>query len=464
MLTAIIFGFTDLFVVIIFMAIYGKKWKYNEGTLMGVHIPAYAVEETEVRDLLTAHYKKSKIFYLCNLVISVGIGFINLWYFSIFIILWCIWISVFSAGAILLLFSTHRKLYDIKVKNKWSAGSGAKIVVIDTNVSAQDSRLPCKIQWHLPVFAGGIILFLLPWSRAVCRKFPEMWIFLVILIGMSLLFTCLHIATNRVRNKVYSSHTDVNFQVNRLEKRVYSIIWLTSNYLNLAAAVVLVSMTIRQQWLAGWGLFVYIAIQTLMGMGVLAGFIYLVYKRREILARDTSPIYADDDIYWKNGWYSNPNDKKLWVQDWTCTANYSTNMGRPAGKIFTFASIGFIAVIFVSVCIIFLKFDFTPVRLKVAENRADITSPMYPLNFKTGDISEVKLLDVLPDDSFMKRNGMADDKQLVGKFLGKKTGPCRMYVYKGYSPVLEIKLPDYTVFINSKDSKTVKSWYQELRR
>ena len=37
--------------------------------------------------------------------------------------------------------------------------------------------------------------------------------------------------------------------------------------------------------------------------------------------------YVDDDIYWKNGWYSNPNDKRLIVQDWACSFNYTNEYG-----------------------------------------------------------------------------------------------------------------------------------------
>ena len=33
---------------------------------------------------------------------------------------------------------------------------------------------------------------------------------------------------------------------------------------------------------------------------------------------------------------ANPNDRRLMVQDWACSWNYTTNMARPAGKIFMF--------------------------------------------------------------------------------------------------------------------------------
>ena len=40
----------------------------------------------------------------------------------------------------------------------------------------------------------------------------------------------------------------------------------------------------------------------------------------------------DDDYYWRNGWYANPEDVRLFVQDRFNSMNYTTNLGRPAGR------------------------------------------------------------------------------------------------------------------------------------
>ena len=39
--------------------------------------------------------------------------------------------------------------------------------------------------------------------------------------------------------------------------------------------------------------------------------------------------YVDDDIYWKNGWYNNPRDRRWVVPSRMCSSNYSFNMGKP---------------------------------------------------------------------------------------------------------------------------------------
>ena len=39
-----------------------------------------------------------------------------------------------------------------------------------------------------------------------------------------------------------------------------------------------------------------------------------------------------------------------------------------------------------------------------------------------------------------------------------------MYVTLDVTPILEIKMPEYTVFINSQEGGMAESWYQELKQ
>ena len=83
---------------------------------------------------------------------------------------------------------------------------------------------------------------------------------------------------------------------------------------------------------------------------------------------------------------------------------------------------------------------------------------------KKNEIRSVKLLENgLPEDHYNRTNGFSDEKLLLGKFEGKKTGKCRMYVWLDQENVIEIKATDYTVFINSKDEDEMNAWYQALK-
>lgn len=463
MFIMIFFSGLDLFMVGIAYAVYGGRVKYKDGMLLGVHIPSYAVEEPEVKAVLEMHRRNTKRFYIWNFILSVGVCFLYLWHFSIFMILWCLWMAEFFGGAMFVLFYSHRKLYDIKVKKGWCGASGTRIVVVDTKVSASGSKLPFPVWWHLPAVITGVGLCAVPPVWEFLQKERQLWIFILIFVSMEAVFVILHMCTNRIGNKVYSSDTKINKQVNQLEKRIYSGIWLISGYCNWISFVALLYLCVKGQWIGGLGLAVYISIQTLTGLAVLLGIFYLGYKKKEILSQDPEPFYVDNDVYWKNGWYSNPNDKRIWVQDQVgCDMNYTTNMASTGGKIFTFGLLGVVAATLIVMCVVFLKFDFTPVYLKVDQSHIEVMAPVYGVEIEPDEIKSVEVLESLPDDSVTKTNGFADGKQMLGKFRGKEMGAFKAYIYKGYSPVLKIELTDTTIYINSKDPGDVKKWYREL--
>ena len=94
-------------------------------------------------------------------------------------------------------------------------------------------RLPFSIWWNLPVFAAAGVLAFIPHVRETLAKAPEMWGLTGAVIVSALFFTGMHLWAVRRRNEVYSSNTKINLKVNRLVKRVWSGIWIISNYLNL---------------------------------------------------------------------------------------------------------------------------------------------------------------------------------------------------------------------------------------
>lgn len=463
MLIFIIFGMTDLFITAIFMAIYGRKPSYSDGMLLGVHIPEYEVKNPEVEALMERYTRKSKKFYMWNLIASVAVCLLSFWYFSIFMIVWSLRLGELVGGAMWLQCRAHRKLYDLKVERGWQGHLKSGIVVVDTCVTAESEKLPFSIWWHIPVLLGLAGMFFMPVVRGVLGKFPELWIFIGAGGAVFLIFVALHSWTIRSRNEVVSEDTSMNQHVNQFTKRVWSAMWIGVDYLNLLSVIAVFYYCAKSQWMSGLGIAWFIGIQSLAGCGILAGVFYLRWKKRDILKEDSHRIYVDDDVYWKNGWYNNPADPKLWVPDRINTMNYSTNMGRAAGKVFTIGTFAAVAVLLIVLFAVFLEVDFTPRYLAVEGMKIRVSSPMSPIQFEREDIENVELLDELPKGDFTRTNGLADDRQLVGEFREKEIGECRVYIYRDQPPILKIELPEYTVFVNSEEAGEVEKWYNELR-
>ena len=457
-----VFAVTDLVIIGIFYAVYGTRRKDSEGTLLGVHLPQSAAESEEVTAFMARYWRNTKIFYAVNVVISTAICGFCFWYFSVFMIVWSVWLLEFCIGAMVLLYGTHRKLYDMKVEKGWIGSSGSRIMAVDTKAAAQSGRMGVSALWHLLFCA----LILMPCIDADIRHFLVMsddgWIFPVTGILVSFTFGILHTVILRMRNKVYSEDSDLNVEINRMQKNVWSWALVGSSLFNAAAYLVVVSGLDADGEIGAGMLGVYCIMETIPGFFMIGGFFYMRSRKEKLLRKNDRPLYIDDDVYWKNGWYSNPNDRRLMVQDWACSWNYTTNMARPAGKIFMFLALLFVAACLVWGCVQIWKIDFVPIELNISGKQVVITSGYSDYGIACDDITGVELLDSLPDDDYRKINGGEDQHKMMGRFKGENTGKCRMYLYTGYTPVLEIMTGDGPVYVNSKDPQETEEWMREI--
>ena len=458
----LMFALIDLVVIGIFYAVYGMKRKYSEGMLLGVHLPQSAAESEEVTAFMARYHRNTKIFYAVNVVISTAICGFCFWYISVFMVVWSVWLLEFCIGAMVLLYGNHRKLYDMKVEKGWIGSSGSRIMAVDTKAAVQSGRMGLSPWWHL-LFC---LLILMPCIDADIRHYlmtsDDGWIFLVTGILVSLTFGILHIAILRMRNKVYSEDSGLNVEVNRMQKNVWSWALAGSSLFNAAAYLLVVSGIDGNGWISTGVLVIYCIMETIPGVFLIGGFFYMRSRKEKLLQKNERPLYIDDDVYWKNGWYSNPNDKRLMVQDWACSWNYTTNMAKPAGKIFMFLAIVFVAVFLVWGCVEMWKIDFVPIELNTSDTQVEITSGYSDYDIAYDDITGVELLDSLPDDDYRRINGGADQHKMMGRFKGENTGRCRMYLYVGYTPVLEIMTEDGPVYVNSKDGQETEEWMREI--
>ena len=450
----VLFAMIDLVIVGIFYAVYGTKRKYSEGMLLGVHLPQSAAESEEVTAFMERYRRNTKIFYAVNVVISTAVCAFCFWYISVFMTVWSVWLLEFCVGAM--------ALYDMKVEKGWIGSGGSRIMAVDTKAAVQSGRMGLSPWWHLLFCA----LILMPCIDTDIRKYlmtsDDGWIFPVTGILVSLTFGILHIAILRMRNKVYSEDSDLNVEVNRMQKNVWSWALAGSSLFNVAAYLVVVSGIDETGWISTGVLVIYSIIETIPGFFLIGGFFYMRSRKEKLLQKNVRPLYIDDDVYWKNGWYSNPNDKRLMVQDWACSWNYTTNMAKPAGKIFMFLAIVFVAVCLVWGCVEMWKIDFVPIEVNPTGTQLEITSGYSDYEIAYDDITGVELLDSLPDDDYRRINGGADQHKMMGRFKGEKTGKCRMYLYVGYTPVLEIMTEDGPVYVNSRDVQETEEWMREI--
>lgn len=463
-ISIMVFLISDLIVIGVFAGIYGGKYKYKEGMILGVHVPSYAVDDPDVRVLTEKYRKQSKRIYIWNLALSLGIMFLYFWYISLFIIAWSIWLIGFTTLAIAHLYRIHRKMYDLKVEKNWLIGPPVQNIPADTKVFSESGKQPLSHWWHLPAILLTLAaFFFIPGFREYWGEDWERWLLPGVIVLLELIFWLVHYWYNNRRNVVYSMDSQVNLTLNSLDKNVWSAIWLISDYLNFLSFIVLIYPLKNQGILRVGNFFAFFIIQVIMAACLIIGTLIIKNKRSEILAGDKERILVDDDVYWKNGWYYNPEDKQLIVQDRMCSTNFTLNMAKTSAKVITAITVVGVILLLIWMCGIFVNMEFTKIGLRMNENQIEILSGGYDYTFSDKEIQDVEVVEELPDEKLNRTNGASTSDYLLGKFRGSQSGELRLYIYRGYSPILKIKLPEFTIYINSKEPEEVETWYETLR-
>lgn len=462
MLVFVIFLFCDLLMAGVFFAVYGRKPVYEEGMLLGVHLPREAAQGAEVTALTTAYRRRTRRFYLVNLLLGVAVCLVAFWRFSPFLILWCLWLVEFVVGAQWLLLGTHRKLYDLKMARGWVVGEPATLAAADTRASAQRRGQGPGLAWHLLPCVLVLTTLLLPGVRDFLLTQGSGWGLLGSGLAISLTLWALHGVLSRRGNKVYSQDTAVNQAVNRLERQVWGWTLLLCSLFNAAACWSAAWWMARAHWVGSAAYGIYLVLELIPVAILTAGLLWMTRKRRQLLAGDPVPLVVDDDVYWRKGWYENPNDPHWLVQDRLVPCNYSMNMAKPGAWGGTIALLAGVGVLMVGLCVLFLWADFGGSSVVIAPDRVAVSAFLYDTEVDPQDIQSVTLLEDLPEDSYVRTNGLDDGRRLIGHFRGRESGPCEMYLHTAASPILAVETGDFTLYFNSEDPAETEAWYQAL--
>ncbi|MGN0485378.1 MAG: hypothetical protein ACI4HI_17710 [Lachnospiraceae bacterium] len=458
-----IFLFTDLFMVGVCYAFYAHKDQYEQGMLWGVHIPREACEDADVKRILVKWKKAWKRFFWFHMLVGAAVCFLNFVGVAVFMIVWAIWMVVFIVDLMRLSMQPHREMYALKMEKNWIQESKKQLLCVDTKVSATVQKMVPTPLWHLlgiAIIVGSAIL-----GKTLLVEPKEISLtFFVISLIVSALFFGLHFFVRRMHNSVYSKDSEINLALNQSYKYDWAIGTLLADGGNVLAWLwICIRLAITGEF-SNLDVMVYILIQLLLQLGILIPLVHGQRKKKALLAKDPKPIYVDDDVYWKNGWYSNPNDHRLLVQNRLCDTNYSFNFARPAARvlcavIYGVVVLGLLLLVYVMIPLLNIHLEITQ-----TQNTVTIEEAGYDISFQKDEVQSVKLLEKEPDTRFTKKNGVGTDKYSVGKFWSRDLGDCMLFLQEECTPVLQIQLKDQLVFLNSETEGEMETLYGNLKK
>lgn len=441
------------------------KEKYREGMIFGVHVPPNAEEDETAASLMQKYRNDFRISRNLNLAAGILIPAFCFLSMGIFIPLWTLWCLEFCAFYLFYPMSYHRKMYALKLERHWFRDEPHHNAAADTRVSSMADRFPVSWKWHLPALAAGIGLWIFPSLRSALTASSLGMIFAAVCILLPVVFLLLHLCLANQKNQVCSQDSTVNEKLNRIQKRTWTGALVAADYASLTAGLYICARLLFGQELYFWDYIIYSTIDLLGAAAVITAVVIIHQRRRAVLEQDSHPLITDDDEYWKNGWYSNPNDRHLFVEDRMCSTSCSINMAHPAAKwwIGTAVVLCTAAVAGALILSVFLMdLDYSDTELTVRGNEVTVSYSFYDCSFSLQDIQSVELLDKLPNDDFSRENGGDTEKLLIGHFEGAETGNVMMFLYKKETPLIRIDLPRQTVFLNSDVEGQTEEWYQFL--
>lgn len=259
---------------------------------------------------------------------------------------------------------------------------------------------------------------------------------------------------------MYSEHREINLAANQLGRRPWTIGLVTGAWIYGMAWFFLALESKGKDWIEPGVYIVYFILLAISVLGLLLPIMWGIRKQKKVLLTVAEPYSIDDDEYWRKGWYNNPKDPHLFVQDRLNSINLSMNYGRPAAKIILGVTGALTAGIVIWVLVIILRFENVDIYFQQTGDSFLVEAAGYECEFTKEEIVEVTLLNEMPDDKFIRTNGGSTNDYDIGYFKGKETGKCMLFVDKATLPILEIQLKDQMIFIAGNETEDTENWYR----
>lgn len=435
--------------------------KPRRNILFGVTLKDQALSDDAVLKIIDDYKKIINRLTLVIILTGLPIAFIKKEVLSIlYLLIWSLvtveWLAIRPY------IHMNRKLKKLKKDNEWFIGE-KRVVSIDTKISKLKDKMPIPKKYIFIPFSISLIpLIISIVKHDEDLKYATFMAFILMAV-LVLLYFVGYKATNKLRLKVYSKNSDINYVLNKEERYLNSIVWFITS---LTASIVF--------------LFLYLVIFNVINvsyyfitiiaiLGGIITFVVCIYNNNkiksleeELLKMDEETIYTDDDEYWIDGYkYYNENDSNSKVSPRFGFSAYTYNLATKKGKLSYYSGLIICAVILIPVFFSLLSMEFTNPKISISNKSISVDYPLYDYEFSASDIEEIKLVDEV---SFkIRTNGIGTDEYSRGSFKSREYGKCRVYIYNESKPYIIVKLKNNYFIYNEKTKDDTINVYNQLQ-
>ena len=418
--------FVQLCMLLGYKYLVGKKSDY----LLCMTIRGEQREDADVKQVVRAFNKE---FLLMNLVmfVTAGGGFLLALlpvgtgvFYVFFIALW-------SAALILWEFKVTSKytnrMYELKISKGWGNPPKQSGLTVDTVVSRMKKSMPVSEIWlMIPIW---ICIGSFVWWFSCAMEYKMLLILLIINVIAVVFFCYMYHRMAHGKLKVYSEDSEINYALNRAAKKAWTgcVVWEAILVCGYQFIAIVLLHSYMKDVAAGvedvtgfWTGF----IGSTVGLTVLIFVVFFaaanrVKQAKKELAAAADFSYAEDeDAYWRNGYYYNPNDTNTFVE--SRGYGVTTNMATHWGPITKWLLIG-IFIVCIGIGIGMLPIDFGKMTMQVGTEYVELKGCLYykeRLSFD--DVIEAHLLTERPECSRVW--GTGTERFAMGEYHFKDYG------------------------------------------
>lgn len=452
----IIFLFAAISILIAIYVESNSGLKGGKNILIGVTIPYPELKNKEVIEIINEFKKRNKIMVLIGMVLFIPISFIH--YVSLILIYFFVWIGVISVLSHKNFMKYNSKLMELKRKYNWFLPN-KHVVTIDTEVTRLKDKMPVSKLWFIP----SIIISIIPIYISVNGKETTNSLLLVSTMAMigTIIFIIMHQVYSKKATEVYCGDTKVNLACNYSYKRNWTIgCVVAATVQSIGMLLVFLPLTLDVD-----NIFLFM-VSILSPPAIIVVIMYyinskVVNERKELLEKVENPLEVDNDIYWKNDIYNNPNDPRPTVEKRT-GSGLAFNLATKKGRVYFWGSYLFVAVIILVLSVMTLRFDFSRFSLSIENNILSLNAPSYGEKIDIKEIEEVDMIDKI--DVKIRTNGVGAEDYSLGYFNVEGYGSCKLFIYNKSDKKILIKLKDKGyIFINGYTKDETEMYYNKLK-
>lgn len=465
-----------LIMFIVMFATLSSANKPKKNMFMAVTLPYDVLESDFIKEIQKEYKSLCNKVYIIMLLTAIPCIF-PFWIFkniTVYIFYMLIWCLVFSYYGIIPFKLMNRKVKAEKSKNNWFVGE-KKVVYCDTKTTLLKNSMPISNKYFLIPILIGII----PLIMSIKNFSSENIVFLVVAIlnlGVILLMFYIAKIFNKNKLKTYSTDSEINFILNKTEKRMVSIYFLINAIVE--SLIILVFYLTLFDYIDIKFFNIIIISTVVLSSIVVLGFIYI--KKRindldeELTSKNkNSEIIVDDDDCWIDGiYYYNPNDSSKIVSSrfgYNMTYNIATKHGYFMAKKLDKIVLG---ATFLLMIILMIPSEFATSSISFNDNSPNISISSFPYSYDL-DYNDIESITITnePISFRLRTNGIATDTKCIGNFKSDTYGKCRVYLYfdgENNNPkyiVMKLKNNkfDYLIY-NTKDDKQTEKVYSKLQK